>query len=84
MGFFGSSEENVEQKTVDSTGHDNNNIIIQEAKDTHDQVRLNEKVLYTMYFMCTIEVFKLGVYLFLKFKKNLKKKYNQQNGRNNV
>lgn len=29
MGIFESSEENMEEKTMDSTGHVNNNIVIQ-------------------------------------------------------
>lgn len=75
MGLFGSSEENVEEKMVDSTGHVNTNIIIQEARDTHEQVKMNEKMLITMYIMCGIEVIKLSLYLFNTFKKNLKKRY---------
>ena len=78
MGIFGSSEKKIEEKVVDSVGHVNNNIVIQQAKDVHQQAGLNEKMLYTMFFMCAIEVFKLATYLYIKFKKNIKKKYNQQ------
>lgn len=77
MGIFGSSEENMDQKVVDSTGQVNNNIVIQEARDTHEQVKINERMLTTMYIMCVVEIIKLGVYIYNRFKKNLKKKYNQ-------
>lgn len=75
MGIFGSSEENIDQKAVDSTGHVNTNIVIQEAKDTHEQLKINEKMVHIMYVMCGIELLKLGVYLYYKFVKNIKKKY---------
>lgn len=79
MGLFGDSSEenNVEEKMIDSMGHVNNNIIIQEAKDTHAQVKMNEKMLMTMYIMCGIETIKLIIYLYNTFKKNLKKKYQE-------
>lgn len=70
-----SSTENVEQKAIDANGNVNNNIIIQEAKDTHSQMIANEKLLVATYFLCAIETIKIGVYIFLKYKKNLKNKY---------
>lgn len=70
-----SSTENVEQKAIDANGNVNNNIIIQEAKDTHSQMIANEKLLVATYFLCAIETIKVGVYIFLKYKKNLKNKY---------
>lgn len=75
MGWFDSSEEQIEQKMVDSNGQVNNNIIIQEAKDVHDQLRLNEKVLNVMYTMCGIELLRLGMYIYVKFVRRMKKKY---------
>lgn len=44
--IFGSSEERVEEKTIDSNGQVNNNIVIQEARDIHSQLQYNEKLLY--------------------------------------
>lgn len=79
MGWFDSSEEQIEQKMVDSNGQVNNNIIIQEAKDVHEQLRLNEKLLTVMYTMCGIELLRLGMYIYFKFIKSIKKKC----GRNN-
>lgn len=79
MGWFDSSEEQIEQKMVDSNGQVNNNIIIQEAKDVHEQLRLNEKLLTVMYTMFGIELLRLGMYIYFKFIKSIKKKY----GRNN-
>lgn len=78
MGIFGSSEERVEEKTVDSTGHVNTNIVIQEARDTHDIAKGNEKMLTVMYIMCLLETIKIAIYLYKCFKKNLKKKYGNQ------
>lgn len=84
MGNFGSSEENLDQKVVDITGQVNNNIVIQEAKDTHEQVKINERMITTMYLMCIIEMIKLGVYIYHRFKKSLKKKYNQNGNHQNA
>lgn len=70
-----SSTENTEQKAIDATGNVNNNIIIQEAQDTHSQLITNEKLLVATYFLCAIEAIKMGVYVFLKYRKNLKNKY---------
>lgn len=75
MGWFGSSEEETEMKTVDSNGNVNNNIIIQEARDTHSQMLLNERLLYATYILVGAEMIKLGIYLYHSFKKTLKKKY---------
>lgn len=75
MGWFGSSEEEIEMKTVDTNGNVNNNIIIQEAKDTHTQMVLNERLLWATYLLVGAEIIKLGIYLFHSFKKALKKKY---------
>lgn len=45
MGFlFGSSEEDVEMKTVDSNGNISNNIIIREADDMHSVYSLVRRV----------------------------------------
>lgn len=78
MGLFGSSEERIDEKVIDTAGNVNNNIIIQEARDTHDQVRINEKMLHTMYLMCGIEIAKLIIYAFHRFKKSVKKRYSNQ------
>lgn len=75
MGIFGSSEEKTEEKMVDSTGHVNNNIIIQEAKDTHHQMLLNEKLLMATYVLVFLEIIKLMMYSFCAYKKYLKRKY---------
>lgn len=77
MGLFGSSEENIEQKVVDSNGQVNNNVIIQEARDTHSQLLLNERLLYATYIMVAFEVVKMGIYLFASYKKKMKKTLRQ-------
>lgn len=75
MGIFGSSEESVEQKVVDTTGNVNNNIIIQEANDTHHQMLLSEKLLFGTYCLVGIELIKLSIYFFGAFKRHVKKRY---------
>lgn len=80
MGIFGSSEEKTEEKTVDSTGHVNNNIVIQEAADTHQQLIVNEKLFYITSLLVIFEIIKLGVFIFSGYKRRLKKMY----GKNNV
>lgn len=76
MGFiFGSSEEEVETKTVDSNGNVNNNIIIREANDTHSQMLIGEKMLIASYLLVAAEVLKLAIHLYNSFKKTLKRKY---------
>lgn len=77
MGWFSSDEEEFEAKTVDSNGNINNNVIIQEAADTHHQMIIGEKLLIATYKLVVAEVVKLGVYIFHSFKKTLKKKYQQ-------
>lgn len=75
MGIFGSSEENLESKTVDTTGNVNNNIVLmqQEARDTHDQMILNQKIFYTSCLLVMFETIKLVVYVISSYKKKLKK-----------
>lgn len=75
MGIFGSSETKIDEKTVDSSGHVNNNIIIREAEDTHLQVLLNEKLLTATYVLIGFEIIKLTIYMFTIMKKSFKKKY---------
>lgn len=75
MGIFGSSEETNNQKAVDSNGQVNNNIIIQEAKDVHQQLLLSEKVMCVMLLMCGMEIIKFGMYLYAKFTRKMKKRY---------
>lgn len=78
MGWLYSSEEEVEMKTVDTTGTVNNNIIVQEARDTHSQMISNEKLLFATYLLVAAEALKLGLYLFHAIRKKLKKKYQKQ------
>lgn len=75
MGIFGSSEESSESKTIDTNGNVNNNIVPlqQEAKDTHDQVLLNQKIFYTSCLLVLFEAIKLTIYVISSYKKKLKK-----------
>lgn len=73
MGIFGDSDE--ETKMVDSNGQVNNNIIIQEAADIHDQTRNSERVLSVMYIMVVLEAIKICIYIYNSFVRRMKKKY---------
>lgn len=83
MGIFGSSEEHIEEKLIDTTGQVNNNIVIQEAKDVHEQLKTNENTFIVLCVMCSIEVIRLGLYLYYKLRKNIKKQYNNNFNLNN-
>ena len=78
MGNHASSEE-TENKVVDTSGHVNNNVIIQEAKDTHTQLLVNEKLLLATYLLVGFEVIKIAIYVFAAYKKKMKKTYSNQN-----
>ena len=75
MGLFGSSEESIETKTVDSNGQVNNNIIIQEAMDTHSQLLISEKLVYGTYILIGLETLKIAICLFGAYRRHIKKKY---------
>lgn len=77
MGWFDSSEEASETKTVDTNGNVNNNIIIQEAKDTHLQMLASERLLFATYILVAAEGIKLFIFLFGQLKRTWKKKYSK-------
>lgn len=79
MGSSESSEQKTEEKMVDATGQVNNNIIIQEAKDTHLQMLLNEKLLMASYILIGFEIIKLMVYVYTQYQNKMKKKYAKKN-----
>lgn len=62
-------------KTVDTTGNVNNNIIIQEAKDTHSQMIIDEKILFATHVLIGIKVLQLTIYAFHALRKMFKRKY---------
>lgn len=78
MGIFGSSEESIESKTVDSNGQVNNNIIIQEARDTHSQMVLSEKLLFGTYILIGLEIVKIIFCSISAYRRYIKKKYQDQ------
>lgn len=82
MGIFGSSEENIDQKTIDTNGQVNNNIVIQEAKDTHSQLLVNSKLLYATYALVGFEIIKLATYMFASYTKRMKKAFQKRNNAN--
>lgn len=75
MGFFGSSEESIENKAIDTNGQVNNNIVIQEARDTHSQMILSEKLLFGTYILIGLEAVKIAICLFSAYQRHVKKKY---------
>lgn len=84
MGSSESSEQRTEEKMVDATGQINNNIIIQEAKDTHIQMLLNEKLLMASYILIGFETIKLIVYCYTQYQIKMKKKYAKKNAKPTV
>lgn len=79
MGWFSSSEETNEENLVDSNGHVNNNIVIQEARDTHTQAALSEKLLFATYILVGLEMVKLTICCYNMWRRQIKKKYNNKN-----
>ena len=79
MGWFGSSEENIEAKTIDTSGNVNNNIIIQEARDTHSQMLIDEKILFATHILVAIKILQLIIYAFHALRKTFKRKYGNNN-----
>lgn len=77
MGGSDSKEESKEENSIDSQGHVNNNVIIQEAADTHTQVGLNERLLIATYILVFAEMSKLAIYIYTQWRRNLKKKYDK-------
>lgn len=75
MAIFGSSEESNEIKNVDTTGMVNNNIILQEAKDTHDQLAISERLVFGTYVLIGLEVVKIVICLISAYRRRLKKQY---------
>lgn len=75
MGLFGDSVEEVNEKQIDSTGHVNTNIIIQEARDTHGQLLVSKQLLHATYILVGAEILKLCIYAFQSLRKMFKKKY---------
>lgn len=80
MGIFGSSEESIETKTIDSNGQVNNNIIVQEARDTHSQMMLSEKLLTGTYILICLEIIKVVICSVSAYRRHIKKKYSKKEG----
>lgn len=80
MGSSTSSEQ-VDEKVVESNGQVNNNVIIQEAKDTHNQLLVNEKLLYATYALIVFEIIKLAIYLLSAYRRKMKKAFASKNNK---
>lgn len=74
MGGSSSTPKN-ESKTVDSNGQVNNNIVIQEAEDTHSSMILSEQLLFATWILIGLEVLKISIALFSAYRRQMKKKY---------
>lgn len=79
MGWFSSDEETTEEKLVDTAGHVNNNVIIQEARDTHLQAILIEKLVYGTYILIALELVKLAICSYNMMRRQVKKRYSGNN-----
>lgn len=69
------SYEQSEENFVETNGQVTNNVIIQEARDTHSQLIVNEKLFYATCVLIVFEVLKLAIYAFSTYKKKMKKAY---------
>lgn len=82
---MGGSSSTEEHKDIDTSGNVNNNVIIQqEAHDIHDQLLTNNKLLIATYFLIALELIKFLMYIYVNFKRNLKKKYLNERANNNA
>lgn len=79
MGGLFSSAKEEEVNVVDSKGHVNNNIVIQAARDTHEQMLMSESLLWATLFMCLCEIIKLFIYVYNAHNKKIKRKYQSNN-----
>lgn len=79
MGWFGSSEEETEIKNVDTTGQVNNNVVIQNARDNHHQVLLDEKILFATHLLVAMKVLEMLIYAFHSLRKAFKRRYSKKN-----
>lgn len=76
---MGNGDSKQEAKTIDSNGQVNNNIVIQEAKDIHQQTEHFQQMLIIMYIRCFLEVIKICIYIYNCHLKKLKKRYQNNN-----
>lgn len=77
---MGGYESKIEDKDiVDSNGHVNNNIVIQEATDIHDQVSINRQLLMLTYVLVFLKSIELIIYCYNSYTRKLKKKYKTSN-----
>lgn len=81
MGIFGSSEESTEIKSIDTNGQVNNNIIVQEAKDTYSQLLISEKLITGTYVLIALETIKIAICLFSAYRRHMKKRYQKKEDR---
>lgn len=69
---MGSSPSQHETKTIESTGHVNNNLVIQETEDVYSM-----EIVILLSVLCILKILEIGIYLYTKYKQQMKKKYTQ-------
>lgn len=69
---MGSSPSQHETKTIESTGHVNNNVVIQETEDIYSM-----EIVILLALLCVLKILEFGSFLYTKYRQQLKKKYTQ-------
>lgn len=67
---MGSSQSQQETKTIESTGHVNNNAVIQETEDVYSM-----EIVILLSILCALKILEIGIFLYSKYKQQMKKKY---------
>lgn len=68
---MGGGESKVETKTVESTGHVNNNLVIQEPVPIQ-----TDEIIILLCVIAVIKILELGIFVYKQHVKGIKKKYN--------
>lgn len=67
---MGSTTSKDEQKTIESSGHVNNNVIVRDTVDVYSQ-----EIVILLGIICLMKVLEFICWMHMNQKKNLKKKY---------
>lgn len=75
--IMGSGPSQQQTKTIESTGHVNNNFVVQETEDVYSM-----EIVILLSLLCLLKTLEFISFLYIKYKQSLKKKYShgaQQN-----
>lgn len=69
---MGSGQSQQETKTIESSGQVNNNVVIQETEDVYSM-----ELVILLSLLCALKILEIGIFLYNKYKQQMKKKYSQ-------